>query len=199
MSRAELSPEAVSYTHLKIAALRLILSCLGSAEARKRRSHPDPERFSDTAEVYSRLEAVPPFGIYKDNYFVTGSSFSGGKLTKNNSDAKFQISMRHRLIKGMLPFHTYQMGRRDRASDVCRTSGSGFVAVRADSSAPGTPAVCPAEAPRIVNVRVRSSGGRQLPSSQAIHSTVAFSVMSPVFLSRTRWVTTAFELSLIHI
>jgi|GEM_PF-3659898 len=80
-----------------------------------------------------------------------------------------------------------------RASDVCRTSGSGFVAVRADSSAPGTPAVCPAEAPRIVNVRVRSSGGRQLPSSQAIHSTVAFSVMSPVFLSRTRWVNTAFE------
>lgn len=33
----------------KIAALLLILSCLGSAEARKRRSHPDPERFSDTA------------------------------------------------------------------------------------------------------------------------------------------------------
>ena len=91
----------------KIAALLLILSCLGSAEARKRRSHPDPERLSDTAEVYSRLESVPPFGIYKDNYFVTGSSFSGGKLTKNNSDAKFQISIRHRLIKGMLPFHTY--------------------------------------------------------------------------------------------
>ena len=91
----------------KIAALLLILSCLGSAEARKRRSHPDPERFSDTAEVYSRLESVPQFGIYKDNYFVTGSSFSGGKLTKNNSDAKFQISIRHRLIKGMLPFHTY--------------------------------------------------------------------------------------------
>lgn len=89
----------------KIAALLLILSCLGSAEARKRRSHPDPERFSDTAEVYSRLESVPPFGIYKDNYFVTGSSFSGGKLTKNNSDAKFQISIRHRLIKGVLPFH----------------------------------------------------------------------------------------------
>lgn len=91
----------------KIAALLLILSCLGSAEAQKRRSHPDPERFSDTAEVYSRLESVPPFGIYKDNYFVTGSSFSGGKLTKNNSDAKFQISIRHRLIKGVLPFHTY--------------------------------------------------------------------------------------------
>ena len=91
----------------KIAALLLILSCLGSAEAQKHRRHPDPERFPDTAEVYSRLESVPPFGIYKDNYFVTGSSFSGGKLTKNNSDAKFQISIRHRLIKGVLPFHTY--------------------------------------------------------------------------------------------
>lgn len=47
-------------------------------EARKRRSHPRPDRFSDTAEVYSRLESVPPFGIYKDNYFVTGSSFRAG-------------------------------------------------------------------------------------------------------------------------
>ena len=91
----------------KIAALLLALSCLGSAEAQKHRRHPDPERFPDTAEVYNRLESVPPFGIYKDNYIVTGSSFSGGKLTKNNSDAKFQISIRHRLIKGVLPFHTY--------------------------------------------------------------------------------------------
>ena len=40
----------------KIAALLLILSCLGSAEAQKHRRHPDPERFPDTAEVYSRLE-----------------------------------------------------------------------------------------------------------------------------------------------
>ena len=85
---------------------------------------------------------------------------------------------------------------RPRASVVCRMSGAGFVSACAGLSvavAPVPPAVFPAGASRIVNVRVRSSGGRQLPSSQAIHSTVAFSVMSPAFWIRTRWVNTAFE------
>ena len=91
----------------KIAALLLILSCLGSAEARKTPGDPDPERFSDTAEVYSRLESVPPLEFTRITTSSRARAFRAGKLTKNNSDAKFQISIRHRLIKGMLPFHTY--------------------------------------------------------------------------------------------
>lgn len=50
---------------------------------------------------------IPAFTIYKDNYFITGTSFSGGKVTKNNSDIKFQISLRHRLYRNLLPYKVY--------------------------------------------------------------------------------------------
>lgn len=50
---------------------------------------------------------IPAFTIYKDNYIVTGTSFAGGKVTKYNSDAKFQISLRHRLYRKLLPYRLY--------------------------------------------------------------------------------------------
>lgn len=53
------------------------------------------------------LGNIPAFTIYKDNYIVTGTSFSGGKVNKYNSDAKFQISLRHRLYRGLLPYRIY--------------------------------------------------------------------------------------------
>lgn len=53
------------------------------------------------------LGTIPAFTIYKDNYIITGTDFSGGKINKYNSDAKFQISLRHRLYKRMLPWRVY--------------------------------------------------------------------------------------------
>lgn len=52
------------------------------------------------------LSNIPAFTIYKDNYVVTGTSFKGG-ITKYNSDAKFQISLRHRLYRKLLPYRIY--------------------------------------------------------------------------------------------
>lgn len=53
------------------------------------------------------LGNIPAFTIYKDNYIVTGTSFAGGKVDKYNSDAKFQISLRHRLYRKLLPYQIY--------------------------------------------------------------------------------------------
>ena len=50
---------------------------------------------------------IPAFTIYKDNYIITGTNFTGGKITKYNSDAKFQISLRHRLYRKLLPYRLY--------------------------------------------------------------------------------------------
>ena len=75
------------------------------AEAKKPRQIPD--WYPDKDSLYRAVESIPPFGIYKDNYIVTGTSFSGGRVTKDNSDAKYQISLPHRLIKSILPLHTY--------------------------------------------------------------------------------------------
>lgn len=63
-------------------------------------------QFPDNDSIRNQIDHDPAFGIYKDNYFVTGSSFNGG-VNKNNSDAKFQISLRYRLIQGVLPYNTY--------------------------------------------------------------------------------------------
>lgn len=53
------------------------------------------------------LSNIPAFTIYKDNYIITGTDFSGGKISKYNSDVKFQLSLRHRLYRGLLPWKTY--------------------------------------------------------------------------------------------
>lgn len=68
----------------------------------------DVERERQTEDsLMQALGNIPAFTIYKDNYVVTGTSFAGGKITKYNSDAKFQISLRHRLYRKLLPFKTY--------------------------------------------------------------------------------------------
>lgn len=71
-----------------------------------RYDHKKYQGVYDVTDINRIAETLPSFGIFKDNYFVTGSSFSGGQATKYNSDAKFQISIRQRLFKGVLPFNT---------------------------------------------------------------------------------------------
>ncbi len=46
------------------------------------------------------------FGLYKDNYFIFGTTV-GQKPTKENSNIKFQISIAQRLTRNSLPWGTY--------------------------------------------------------------------------------------------
>jgi outer membrane phospholipase A len=46
------------------------------------------------------------FGLYKDNYFVFGTTV-GQRPTKKNSNVKFQISVAQRLTRSSLPWNTY--------------------------------------------------------------------------------------------
>lgn len=48
----------------------------------------------------------PYFTLYKDNYFIVGTSV-GDKPTGENSDVKFQVSIAQRLTKSTLPGHSY--------------------------------------------------------------------------------------------
>lgn len=52
------------------------------------------------------LKTAPYFSLYKDNYFIVGTSLAETP-TKHNSDAKFQISLAFRLTKSTLPWDTY--------------------------------------------------------------------------------------------
>ncbi len=56
--------------------------------------------------ILRRFDDLPAFNIFKDNYFVAGTDVFG-KHNSNTSDAKFQISIGHRLTDSRLPFRTY--------------------------------------------------------------------------------------------
>lgn len=48
----------------------------------------------------------PYFGLYKDNYFIFGPAI-GPRITKENTNIKFQISVAQRLTNATLPWGTY--------------------------------------------------------------------------------------------
>lgn len=59
----------------------------------------------DTDSVRRAFDRGPYFGLYKDNYFIFGTSVNHTP-TKTNTDIKFQISIQQRLTRSTLPFGT---------------------------------------------------------------------------------------------
>ncbi len=64
------------------------------------------DKFDNGDSIISAFDKLPAFGIYKDNYFVVGTNVTE-KPSQYTSDAKFQVSIRHRLTNSKLPFRTY--------------------------------------------------------------------------------------------
>ncbi|MDO6435979.1 phospholipase A [Cyclobacterium sp. 1_MG-2023] len=56
-------------------------------------------------EFLSLYDAQPSFGMYRDNYFITGVP-TNKEINKKTADAKYQISISQRLTKSRLPFKT---------------------------------------------------------------------------------------------
>jgi phospholipase A1 len=64
------------------------------------------KQLGNADSIINKFDANPSFGIYKDNYFAVGTQ-TLGKPNRYNSDAKFQISVMHRITNSTLPFKTY--------------------------------------------------------------------------------------------
>ncbi len=62
----------------------------------------------DEDKISELLDNMPSFGMYKDNYFITGVPINH-TVDKHSADAKFQISIRQRLTKTVLPYNTFLM------------------------------------------------------------------------------------------
>lgn len=68
-----------------------------------------PEYLKVSEEQLLRLfDRQPSFAMYKDNYFITGIP-TNKAITKYTANAKFQISIRQRVSKTILPFNTSLM------------------------------------------------------------------------------------------
>ncbi|MCE5206386.1 MAG: phospholipase A [Porphyromonadaceae bacterium] len=68
--------------------------------------HDRQELVMSEEEIISYMDNLPPFSIYKDNYFITGIPLNRN-IDRETADAKFQISFRHRLTRSRLPFDTF--------------------------------------------------------------------------------------------
>jgi phospholipase A1 len=63
---------------------------------------------NDFQNTLKSINSQPGFGMYKDNYFITGIPLNR-EINEYTADAKFQLSIRHRLTKSVLPFNTFLM------------------------------------------------------------------------------------------
>ena len=68
--------------------------------------HDRQELSMSEEEIISYMDGLPPFSIYKDNYFITGIPLNRG-IDGETADAKYQISFRHRLTRSRLPFDSF--------------------------------------------------------------------------------------------
>lgn len=66
----------------------------------------DREVQIDPDSVRRNFDLGPYFGLYKDNYFIFGPSI-GQRITRANTNVKFQISISQRLTRATLPWNTY--------------------------------------------------------------------------------------------
>lgn len=76
-------------------------------EAMKDRNIFKPHQLQISEEDAIKLaDKLPAFSVYKDTYFVTGVPLNK-EITSNTADATFQVSIRQRLTKSILPFKTF--------------------------------------------------------------------------------------------
>lgn len=59
-------------------------------------------------EMMELFNSMPDFGIYKDNYFITGIPLNE-KISNQTADAKYQVSIRQRLFNTIMPYNTQLM------------------------------------------------------------------------------------------
>ena len=73
------------------------------------KSIPKPVYLEITeGEALKIFNRQPAFGMFKDNYIVSGIPINK-EINRHTADAKFQISIRHRLTKTILPLNSFLM------------------------------------------------------------------------------------------
>ena len=97
----------ISY-YIRITVCVAILAAAGCIDARSQIVRTDSVAGSviSSDSIRKAFDDGPYFGLYKDNYFIFGTSV-GQRPTKENSNIKFQISISQRLTKQVMPLHSY--------------------------------------------------------------------------------------------
>lgn len=89
----------------KVGILTAILMCLAMLNTNAQIVSTPADKFNADS-IRQDFDNQPYFGLYKDNYFIFGPAI-GQKMTKENTNVKFQISIAQRLTRSVLPWNTY--------------------------------------------------------------------------------------------
>lgn len=89
-----------------VVMLLLFLSAAGQVSAQSKFEDKIITNTYNADSVREVLDKMPYFTLFKDNYFIGGTTI-GHKPSATNSDVKFQLSIAQRLTKSKLPFDTY--------------------------------------------------------------------------------------------
>ncbi len=84
----------------------LIVLTAGIPECARAQILPLDNKAMRRDSVIRDFDSRPYFGLYKDNYFIFGPAI-GEKITNENTNVKFQISISQKLTRSTLPFGTY--------------------------------------------------------------------------------------------
>lgn len=90
----------------KLCIFLLLLLVVGKMAAQNKFEKKIIANTYNADSVREVLDKMPYFTLFKDNYFIGGTTI-GHKPTAANSDVKFQLSIAQRLTKSKLPFDTY--------------------------------------------------------------------------------------------
>ena len=85
--------------------IAVMVAMLASPQAGAQIVTVDGQRLN-TDSVRHEFDKGPYFGLYKDNYFIFGPAI-GQEITRENTNAKFQVSIAQKLTKSTLPWNTY--------------------------------------------------------------------------------------------
>lgn len=97
----------IFHTGVKISKYMIIAICISFAiPLNAQIRNKEYAEQIDADSVRQEFDRGPYFTLYKDNYFIFGPSI-GPKATKENTNVKFQVSVRQKLTKSTLPGGTY--------------------------------------------------------------------------------------------
>ena len=93
-------------TLLRIAIAFTIMLLAGSRDGAQAQIVTTGNDDINNDSIRRAFDDGPYFGLYKDNYFIFGCPV-GQRITRENSNIKFQLSISQRLTRSTLPFGTY--------------------------------------------------------------------------------------------
>ncbi len=91
-------------SRLRLAAFAVLLIAASGCFAAFAQIMGNDKSLTDSLRM--EFDNTPYFTLFHDNYFAVGTD-PFHKITKNNSDVKFQVSIAQRLTKSTLPGHTF--------------------------------------------------------------------------------------------